>query len=205
MERFALLAAVLAYFVLALGVPTATAVFVHGVWPLAFQRNADRLQRAMGLLFGALLVGVVVWALLIGLAGPVALGVWSAPPALATVGWVLAAVATLLTLLAQFQMGASWRIGVDDQPTELVTHGAFRVSRNPIFTGMLLTLAAVVLITPSPWTIAGWVLTAAVIAAQVRLEERTLLGVHGEAYVAYAMRTGRFLPWLGRFVGPNRA
>ena len=204
MERFTLLAAVSAYMMLALGLPSLMAFFVHGVWPLAFHRDADRFQRAMGLLFGALLLGVVVWALMVGLVGPEALGVWTAPPALATLGWALAAVATLLTLLAQFQMGASWRIGIDDQPTQLVTRGAFAISRNPIFTGMLATLAAIVLITPALWTIAGWVATAAVIAAQVRLEEQKLLAVHGDAYAEYAAGTGRFLPWIGRLHGSVR-
>jgi protein-S-isoprenylcysteine O-methyltransferase Ste14 len=37
---------------------------------------------------------------------------------------------------------------------------------------------------------------------QVRLvEEPYLLRVHGDAYRRYAERTGRFVPWLGRFPG----
>ena len=45
-----------------------------------------------------------------------------------------------LTVLAQLQMGASWRVGIDDRPTELVTGGLFRVVRNPIFTALLVFL-----------------------------------------------------------------
>ena len=56
MERFTLLAAISAYMILAVGLPSLMAFFVHGVWPLAFHREADRFQRAMGLLFGALLL-----------------------------------------------------------------------------------------------------------------------------------------------------
>jgi protein-S-isoprenylcysteine O-methyltransferase Ste14 len=36
------------------------------------------------------------------------------------------------------------------------------------------------------------------VSLQVRLEERNLLRIHGKAYLAYAARVGRFLPWVGR-------
>lgn len=43
------------------------------------------------------------------------------------------------TLVAQVDLGRSWRIGVDpSEETDLVTTGAFAVVRNPIFTAMSL-------------------------------------------------------------------
>ena len=43
-------------------------------------------------------------------------------------------IGTILTMVAQFQMGSSWRIGVDDsEQTELVTERLFSLSRNPIY------------------------------------------------------------------------
>jgi protein-S-isoprenylcysteine O-methyltransferase Ste14 len=47
--------------------------------------------------------------------------------------------------------------------------------------------------------LAGLVLLLASVEIQARLvEEPHLLRVHGEPYAAYARRTGRFLPGLGR-------
>jgi len=45
------------------------------------------------------------------------------------------------TIVAQAQMGVSWRIGIDSEHrTPLVQTGVFSISRNPIFLGMMLTL-----------------------------------------------------------------
>ncbi|MYD46543.1 MAG: isoprenylcysteine carboxylmethyltransferase family protein [Gammaproteobacteria bacterium] len=56
-----------------------------------------------------------------------------------SVGLTLCASGTTLTMDSQYQMGQSWRIGVDEnEKTELVTHGMFSCSRNPIYFGMLI-------------------------------------------------------------------
>ena len=53
-------------------------------------------------------------------------------------GIVLLLVSLLWTIFAQAQMGDSWRIGIDtEHRTELVRSGVFRISRNPIFVGMI--------------------------------------------------------------------
>lgn len=104
------------------------------------------------------------------------------------------------TLMAQLDMGASWRIGVDSRErTALISRGLFRFVRNPVFTSMLLVLAGETLLVP------GWLSAAAFVGAliglelQVRLvEEPYLLRTHGDAYRAYASRVGRFLPIFGR-------
>ena len=55
-------------------------------------------------------------------------------------GIAVTLIGVLLTVAAQYSMGESWRIGVDpEERTELVTDGAFRLVRNPIFTAMLIT------------------------------------------------------------------
>ena len=61
-------------------------------------------------------------------------------PALRVAGLALAAVGVAATTWAQWQMGNSWRIGVDpEERTALVVEGIFGVVRNPIFTFMLVT------------------------------------------------------------------
>jgi protein-S-isoprenylcysteine O-methyltransferase Ste14 len=114
------------------------------------------------------------------------------------VGWLCISSGGLLTVLAQLQMGASWRIGIDDRPTELVTEGVFAYVRNPIFGGLLLFLAGYACVTPAWWSTGLWLFTAVSIRVQVAFEEKHLLRLHQEAYRGYAARAGRFVPLVGR-------
>lgn len=104
------------------------------------------------------------------------------------------------TLLAQFAMGDSWRIGVDaTETTALVTTGPFRLVRNPIFTGMIPTSVGIALLVPNLVAVAATVLLFAALEIQTRaVEEPYLSHVHGSAYRDYARHAGRFLPYVGR-------
>lgn len=175
------------------------------VFPVVFHREAETAQRAIGALLGLLLAGLAVWSVLCAVLPPGRLGILQLGVACQVMGWLLFLGGLVITLVAQIQMGASWRIGIDDRPTQLVTSGLFALSRNPIFASMYLSLAGVVLIAPAPWTLAGYALSLIVIALQVRLEERNLVKLHGHAYTAYASRVGRFVPWLGKLRPPGMA
>ena len=95
------------------------------------------------------------------------------------------------TVLAQIQMGNSWRIGIDEEKeTALVQSGLFRFSRNPIFLGMIVTLAGVFLIIPNALTLLFLVLGFVLIQIQVRLEEEFLAQAHGTEYENF-QREGR--------------
>jgi protein-S-isoprenylcysteine O-methyltransferase Ste14 len=101
---------------------------------------------------------------------------------------------------AQMSLGDSWRIGVDQtERTGLVTTGAYRLVRNPIFAAFLGAFLGLALMVPNPVAIAGLALSLAGVESQVRLvEEPYLRRVHGAAYTDYASRVGRFLPEVGR-------
>ena len=148
-------------------------------------------------MIGSLAAGVAPTLALLGLAAP-ASGIDSTVGHL--VGILAMACGLIVTIAAQLQMGASWRIGVDScEPTRLVTSGLFAFVRNPIFTGMILTVLGVVLMVPN--LVAGLALAAvgAGVELQVRrVEEPYLLGLHGDHYRTYARTVGRFLPYLGR-------
>lgn len=109
------------------------------------------------------------------------------------------------TLVAQFAMGESWRIGVDRRErTRLVTDGPFAVVRNPIYSGMLPTSVGLVLLVPNAAALAGLAALVAALEIQVRVvEEPYLRERHGAAYEAYASRVGRFLPGVGRLRAPT--
>jgi protein-S-isoprenylcysteine O-methyltransferase Ste14 len=153
-----------------------------------------RLVAVGGLLFS---VEVLAWIVLYGLFGPGPLDVWRTGPALGWLGWALMSLGVLVIMLAQAQMGLSWRIGIDQNPTSLVTRGLFGWVRNPIFTGILIVVLGLVAVTPSPWTLMVWAHGAFILALQVRLEEAHLLVLHGQAYRAYTARVGRFIPGIG--------
>jgi len=151
MERIEYPTAISVYFLIALVLPTIRVWRKHRIWPLVFHREANPIARAMGLLFGAFLIALMVWAILYWRLAPLAIGIWGAPDWVAAMGWLFILSGTVITVAAQSQMDTAWRIGIDDRPTQLVTGGLFALSRNPIFSGMFLTLAGVVLIAPAPW------------------------------------------------------
>jgi len=163
-----------------------------GQWGLVSHRGADPCQRLVGTLMGLWMLAVTAWSTAFALLGRAPLGIWAAPSWLSRLGLGLLAAGLLLVVAAQAQMGASWRIGIDDRPTPLVTGGIFRFSRNPIFAGMLLALLGVVAITPSAASLVGWLAMAQLIFVQVRLEEQHLLRLHGDSYDQYLRRVRRF-------------
>jgi protein-S-isoprenylcysteine O-methyltransferase Ste14 len=104
-----------------------------------------------------------------------------------------------LAVLAQAQMGESWRAGIDVAGSyELVCHGLFRVVRNPFYLGIILAVAGVVLMAPSVVTALGWIAVVLGCEIDVRLvEEPHLSKAFGPRYREYAAATGRFVPGVG--------
>jgi protein-S-isoprenylcysteine O-methyltransferase Ste14 len=83
-------------------------------------------------------------------------------------------------------MKESWRIGIDREiKTELITHGLFRFSRNPIFLGMTISLIGFFFVVPTVIVFAFLLIGSILMQIQIRLEEEYLLKQHGEIYQAY--------------------
>ena len=110
------------------------------------------------------------------------------------IGVILLLVSLAWTVLAQVQMGQSWRIGIDvEHETQLVQGGVFKLSRNPIFIGMIATLLGLFLVIPNVGTLLTLMVGTILIAIQVRLEEEHLTSVHGEQYMQYRRLVRRWL------------
>ena len=78
--------------------------------------------------------------------------------------------------------------------TALVTSGAYRITRNPMYVGMLLMLIAWALFLAAPLAIAGPLLFFAWIGRfQIAPEERVLEAMFGEDYRAYRRQVRRWL------------
>jgi protein-S-isoprenylcysteine O-methyltransferase Ste14 len=111
-------------------------------------------------------------------------------------GVFLLVLSLVWTVLAQAQMGESWRIGIDrEHRTSLMRSGLFSLSRNPIYLGMKLTLIGLFLVVPNVLTLLTLVLGFVLIGTQVRLEEEFLAKLHGDSYEQYRSRVAR---WFGR-------
>ncbi len=168
-----------------------------GVNPVVFKAsdNAhDFIGRVFKLLF-ALVVAVVLaysfWPEAYRYAVPIE---WLGVAWLTRVGVALLLVSLVWTVLAQAQMGESWRIGIDQEHrTPLVQAGVFGISRNPVFLGMMLTLLGLFLVIPNALTLLTFVMGTLLIEVQVRLEEEFLRRTHGEEYSTYCRRVGRWL------------
>jgi protein-S-isoprenylcysteine O-methyltransferase Ste14 len=160
--------------------------------------QAGSLEWVAGILF--------VVSLVSGVAAPAldVAGVFSPIPPLDGSFWqglgcLLFAIGLVGTLLSQFLMGDSWRIGVDfSERTTLVTGGPFAYVRNPIYTSMLFASTGLVLVVPNPVALLAFAGLLGAIEIQVRaVEEPYLIRTQGFAYGSYARRVGRFIPGWG--------
>ncbi|HET6163028.1 MAG TPA: isoprenylcysteine carboxylmethyltransferase family protein [Planctomycetota bacterium] len=198
MERWLPLVGIATFLVFGMGTRSVLYRRRYGTSGLVLLRARDRGEVARR----RLLVGIVVVLLaqsIVLAVRPHALDACRAFRSPVWIGAVVLAIGTALEMTAQAQMGASWRIGIDaDAPSELVTRGLFRFSRNPIYSFVLLAVVGIALLAPTWISLAMLLAAFAGMRAQVAAEERHLRATHGAAYVRYAQRVGRFLPWIGR-------
>ena len=94
-------------------------------------------------------------------------------------GLVVAWLSMFWTILAQAQMGTSWRIGIDRvNETELVVAGLYRYIKHPIYVGLSATSLALFLIMPNILSLIVLLSTPPVLRIQARLEEKFLKNTH---------------------------
>ncbi|WP_020162274.1 methyltransferase family protein [Cycloclasticus pugetii] len=109
-------------------------------------------------------------------------------------GMGIMVIALAWIVIAQSQMGASWRIGIDhDQRTTFIKKGLFRYSRNPIFVGIIFLSFGFFLVLPNPLTLTILMLDIVLIQIQVTMEEQFLAKAHGQAYVEYCQQVRRWI------------
>src|SRR5687768_3172476 len=168
-----------------------------GVNPVVFKGSDDAhdfIGRIFKLLF-ALIVAVVLvysfWPSVYLYLMPID---WLEYSWLRWLGISLLLLSLVWTVVAQAQMGESWRIGIDQKHrTNLVQRGVFSLSRNPIFLGMMVTLFGLFLVIPNALTLLTLALGVVLIQIQVRLEEEFLTRTHGDEYAHYRTRVRRWI------------
>lgn len=185
------------FFLLAFVVRSVFVFRSTGINPLVLQRTQDA-YGYVGMAFTVLVLGCAGVVTLLAFVPHAAnwLGV-IAPLKITSIkglGWFCLVVSLLWMLIAQAQMGASWRIGIDSaNRTELVSKGLFSISRNPIFLSTRVALLGFFLVAPNAATLALLAAAEVIIQVQVRLEEKHLLGLHGAAYEQYFSKVPRWL------------
>jgi len=103
-----------------------------------------------------------------------------------------------LLAVAQLNMGASWRVGIKEGDAPgLVSGGLYRFCRHPIYLGLLTAIAGYTAMLLTPLSLALLASAYGGARTQAAAEEAYLIRTYGEAYRAYARRTGRFVPGVG--------
>lgn len=140
----------------------------------------------------ALLAAIAMWAIsrstpLLEVPGNIRL---LAAGTLASVGIALA-VAGVVTF---------WRAGTTIHPhrpqetSALVSSGIYRITRNPMYVGLLFVLVAWAVILSSAWSLVGpFAFVLYISRFQIIPEERVLSAKFGEAYDSYKARVRRWL------------
>jgi putative Ca2+/H+ antiporter (TMEM165/GDT1 family) len=119
-------------------------------------------------------------------------------------GWVAGGAAVLLLGTALVLAAQAQRVLLTEQGADPVsaTRGLHARVRNPGFTGLVVATAGLLLMVPTLLGVLAAVVMVVAVQVQVRaVREPVLAHRHGEAYAAYAARTGRFLPNPGRRSG----
>jgi protein-S-isoprenylcysteine O-methyltransferase Ste14 len=156
---------------------------------------------AMGWFTRSLWFPVVFLWILIPLVGPfVGARWWILRPVfwLPIVGWIafgVAAISLVLTWMCWKRMGSSWRMGIDpEEKTALIVTGPYAYVRHPIYALSSVLMIATVAAEPAPLMIFVAAVHLVLLQIEARREEGYLSRVHGQPYVNYYGRVGRFIP-----------
>jgi methanethiol S-methyltransferase len=158
-------------------------------------------ERSTFVLFASALLGLIVWQW-----RPLPGVVWKVESPIGVamlhglylLGWSIVLYATFL--IDHFELfGLRQTIGhalgrPTEQPAQFTERSLYRVVRHPLMLGFLIAFWAAPVMSPGRLLFAG-VITAWVLLA-IRIEESTLVEVHGELYEGYRRRVPALLPRL---------
>jgi protein-S-isoprenylcysteine O-methyltransferase Ste14 len=130
------------------------------------------------------------WAISAAAGDPVGLGDWRTPVGVVLLVAFLVWNGWSLLLFARHRTGL-----LPGMPTEsMITEGPYRLSRNPLYVGLLALYLSLALLAGSFWALVLFpVAVLLVLWGAIRPEERFLRGRFGAAYDEYATRVRRWL------------
>ena len=195
-ENIYIISFLVLYFLIVFVIPSVRVKHKTGINPYVF-KNTDSAHDFLGKV-SAPITSLIFIVALVNLVYPEGLQyfapfAWLEISIIKYTGFSIVHLALLWIIVAQIQMSNSWRVGIDHSAkTELKTNGLFSVSRNPVFLGMLITLAGVFLILPNAITLLVFVSSTLLFQLQARLEEEYLSKTYSENYLNYCKKTGRW-------------
>src|SRR5512143_1514205 len=140
------------------------------------------------------LQAVLFWSVV---AGAFATGVGPRLPASLWGGIAVAVLGSAVLVWAARDLGAALTPLPLPNGAGLAAHGAYRLMRHPIYTGVILACLGVAIGAGTVLSYASTALVLVFFEAKTRLEERWLVAAY-DGYAQYAARTGKFLPGIGR-------
>ena len=115
------------------------------------------------------------------------------PVAVIVVGIIIGFLAVIIFGLATTTMNKSWRVGIPEEKTTIVTHGIYSISRNPAFLAFdMLYLSIVLIFFNVPLLIcSAWAVI--MLHLQILQEEQWLSQTFSDEYRQYSSKVGRYL------------
>ncbi len=114
--------------------------------------------------------------------------------------WIAAAVTAtglLFSIWARQHLGRNWSGRVTIKADhELITTGPYRVTRHPIYTGLLIAFAGSALAVAEMRGVIAFVIAFAALWRKLKLEERYMREQFGQAYIDYQRQVAAIVPIL---------
>ena len=136
---------------------------------------------------------LVLWGAMVLQSWGIRLSMVDVPRALQLIALLFWVCGFAFMYLGRFTMGDSFRLGTPREDTRLRTDGLFRMSRNPMYVGVYLTITASILYTTNPLVILLGVFVIAVHHRIVLAEEKHLRNVFGREYSEYCSRVRQYI------------
>ena len=110
------------------------------------------------------------------------------------IGIILLFLNLVISFLALMQMRDSWRVGIkEDDKTDLIISGIFKITRNPYFLSYIILFLAYILLVSNVLIIICSLLSFISMHKMIMKEEKYLEALHSNKYLDYKKNVPRYL------------
>jgi protein-S-isoprenylcysteine O-methyltransferase Ste14 len=109
-------------------------------------------------------------------------------------GMIICTLGGIIGAVGMATLGKNFRISFPEKETQLISHGIYSKTRNPIVLSIFLMMIGTFLIVPNLLTLFNLILNLVGYNAKASDEEVFLCQTFGQEWKDYVMRTGKYLP-----------